>query len=235
MARRLGRVAGDRSGCLLALLGVASEPGAGTSKPPPARAGPGRHRRRSGSRATSASRRRPSAATWRSRPATRSTRPSSTSRSRTCSPPACSTTSRCAARAMTLVVSRGREPDHQPHRLRGQPAARRRGADHRRCSCGRASSTPARGCRTRSAASSSSTAATAASRATVEPKVIQLRAEPRRSGVRDQRRPADRRRAHQLHRQPGVQRRRAARRDPDQGSGLVPLPEPPTTPTTRIA
>ena len=37
----------------------------------------------------------------------------------------------------------GREPDHQPHRLRGQQAARRRRRSRPRSSCGRASSIPA--------------------------------------------------------------------------------------------
>ena len=67
-----------------------------------------------------------------------------------------------AARAIGLVVDGGREPDHQPDRVRGQPALEDETLTAR-SSCARAWSTPARACRTPSAASSSSTAATAAS------------------------------------------------------------------------
>ena len=68
----------------------------------------------------------------------------------------------------------GREPDHQPHRLRGKLARSTTRISTPKSSCARASSIPAPGCRTTSSASSTSIAGTAGSRATVEPKVIQL-------------------------------------------------------------
>ena len=52
----------------------------------------------------------------------------------------------------------------------------------------------------------------------------QARAGPRRSRLRDQRRRRDRHQAHQLRRQRGIQRRHAARQDPDRGERLVALP-----------
>ena len=60
------------------------------------------------------------------------------------------------------------------------------------------------------------------------------RPEPRRSRVRDQRGPDHRRSRHQLHRQRAVQRQHAARRDrrPRKAAGIASCR--PTTPTTRI-
>ena len=126
----------------------------------------------------------------------------------------------------------GREPDHQPHRLRGQPAARRRRADHGGAVAAARRLHPLAGAergQPHPRAVSPQRPLRRHGRAQGDPAA----AEPRRPGVRDQRGPAHRDRAHRLHRQPGVRRRRPARRDPDQGIGLVPLPDAATTPTIR--
>ena len=69
---------------------------------------------------------------------------------------------------------RGREPGHQPRRLRGQQEAQGRAARHRGAVASRAARCRGRRCRPTCSASSKSTGATAASTSRVDPKIIEL-------------------------------------------------------------
>ena len=118
----------------------------------------------------------------------------------------------------------GREPDHQPHRLRGQLASSPTRTSTTRSSCARASSTRARRCRATSSASSISIAATAAS---PRPSI------PRSSSCRQNRvdlvfeineGPSTGVRSINFVGNRAVRRRHAARGHRDQGKPLVPLP-----------
>ena len=135
------------------------------------------------------------------RSATRSIRQRSISRSRTCSRTGLFDDVALRREGDRAGRQRGREPDHQPHRLRGQPPARRRAADQR------GPAPAARGLH----------ALAGAERGQPDPRALspqrplrrdrraqghRAAAEPRRPRVRDQRGAADRRLAHRLHRQP---------------------------------
>ena len=128
----------------------------------------------------------------------------------------------------------GREPDHQPHRLRGKLQARRQGPQRRDPAAPARRLYPHPGAERRQAHPRSLSPARPLRRdrrAQGHPAV----GKPRRSRLRDQRRAVDRRAQHQLRRQPPVQRRHAARRRRDQGKPLVPLSVDLPTPTTPTA
>ena len=128
-----------------------------------------------------------------------------------------------------------REPDHQPHRLRGKLEDRRQGSQRRSPAARRASSIPAPACRTMSGASSSYTAGRAASPRPSSPRSSSCRKTGSISCSRSTRdhRPAcaainfvGNRKFSDWH---------AARRDRDQGKPLVSVPVDHRTPTIPTA
>ena len=113
------------------------------------------------------------------------------------------------------------EPDHQPDRVRGEPADQRGDPDQR----GPAPA-PRRlhqgGRAERGQPHPRALPAQRPLRGQGRAQDHRARPEPRRLGVRDQRGPAHRCGRHQLHRQQEVQRQHAARRGPDARDGVVP-------------
>ena len=130
-----------------------------------------------------------------------------------------------------LVVTRGREPDHQPGGLRGEQGAQGRQAARR------GHHPPARHLHPRQGAGRRP-----ADRRALSPLGPDLghrdaqdrraAAEARRPDLRDRRRPEERHPAGQLPRQQGLLRQRPARRGRDRGEPLVQVLLDPTTTTT---
>ena len=90
------------------------------------------------------------------------------------SPPACSRTCRISQAGGRIDRDRGREPGHQPRRLRRQQARSRTSSSPPKSSPSRAGRCRGRSCRPTSSASSKSIAAAAATTSASMPKIIEL-------------------------------------------------------------